>query len=100
MCPTLLLALLGILPAVLAQTGGTADTPRSKKLAIGIVIPIGILLLSLGICVVFYNLSRRKSVKPSGPKGAQTSSRATEVSFLLSPLDLSIFVRRRVRPGL
>ena len=46
-----------------------APTSTAKKLALGIAVPIGTLLLSLGVCVIFYTLSLASQMEHRSQKG-------------------------------
>jgi len=42
-----------------AAPAAPPSTSTAKKLSVGIAVPIGVLLLSLGVCIAFYLYSRR-----------------------------------------
>ena len=71
-----------------AAPAAPASTSTAKKLSVGIAVPIGVLLLSLGACIVFYLYSRcasRQNSADSFSKSGSEHGRSKSIKVVSTP---------------
>ncbi len=84
-----------------AAPAAPPSTSTAKKLSVGIAVPIGVLLLSLGVCIAFYLYSRRAkrqnppdSFSKNGPEHGRSKSVKVVYMTCLTVLASGMFCRQ------